>query len=545
MSRLRSLILLQRWAGRPGKLILISLSTFMFSFLFQLVWTVPGHAQHLPDQCLDPLPTPTPTPPSHRVVQLVNCTYVTLLGAANAAGQSDQELVSVLPREGTWVMGPLGSGRNVLTIDIPSPQWEDTQKGGSSGPRFWARTGCKYEIQSDRAQCETGDCGGKYDCSEAKLVGQPPVTASEWIFYQPFPNNQFQDHLDITVVDGASLNMDIQQVGGSATDPVNPGSAFWLAENYPLTKHGQDLRNQCLDSFALKRSELMGVPHSKGWPSLGYVIMDDNGQPKGGDSTVGCFSNCGRYEFPTNPGFDCDPNVNPLCKFWKVFCTVQRPPPSPPVYGGKCNTDADCATAQLSACWDLHDPKSPLNKTCQPRAFIKNQTCSPDVCTFAYGFINPKTGRPDFSTQPPAGNCTDVTNDPNACIGDDTVHQVMPKGLTWPNDPEVFGGDPPLYRVIFAPGNTLVPITDSTAGFPLCSTLSEVQYEYSKWVQLCANDINSGAVFAVAHLMTAIPPVPANWSCKLLDADSGATGPICRWKQGPVFIPAPSPPRPH
>src|SRR5262249_21163516 len=105
MSRLRSLILLHRWAGRPGKLILISLSTFMFSFLFQLVWTVPGHAQHLPDQCLDPLPTPTPTPPSHRVVQLVNCTYVTLLGAANAAGQSDQELVSVLPREGTWVMG--------------------------------------------------------------------------------------------------------------------------------------------------------------------------------------------------------------------------------------------------------------------------------------------------------------------------------------------------------------------------------------------------------------------------------------------------------
>ena len=78
-------------------LILVTLSTVVFSFLFELVWTVPGHAQQLPDQCLDNLPTPTPIAPSHRVVQLVNCTYVTLLGAANAAGQSDQELVSVLP----------------------------------------------------------------------------------------------------------------------------------------------------------------------------------------------------------------------------------------------------------------------------------------------------------------------------------------------------------------------------------------------------------------------------------------------------------------
>jgi len=44
-------------------------------------------------------------------------------------------LVSVLPREKTWVMGPVGSGRNVLTIDIPV-EWENTEKGGATGPNF-------------------------------------------------------------------------------------------------------------------------------------------------------------------------------------------------------------------------------------------------------------------------------------------------------------------------------------------------------------------------------------------------------------------------
>ena len=92
--------------------------------------------------------------------------------------------------------------------------------------------------------------------------------------------------------------------------------------------------------------------------------------------------------------------------------------------------------------------------------------------------------------------------DPNACIGDDTVHQVMPKVYTWPNDPEVFGGDAPLYRVIFSPGNTLLPITELTAGFPLCSSLPSV-YNYSFWLGICGDDINKGATFAVAHLTTA------------------------------------------
>jgi hypothetical protein len=60
---------------------------------------------------------------------------------------------------------------NVLTIDIPR-QWERTgcpknkcPKNGPVGPNLWARTGCRYDIATNRAQCETGSCADQYDCS--------------------------------------------------------------------------------------------------------------------------------------------------------------------------------------------------------------------------------------------------------------------------------------------------------------------------------------------------------------------------------------------
>src|SRR5262249_55943075 len=80
-------------------------------------------------------------------------------------------------------------------------------------------------------------------------------------------------------------------------------------------------------------------------------------------------------------------------------------------------------------------------------------------------------------------------------------------------------------------------ITESTAGFPLCSSLPSV-YSYNLWLGICGDDINKGATFAVAHLTTANPP---NWSCNLQPADSGNTGPICRWKPGALTAPSPSP----
>ena len=38
----------------------------------------------------------------------------------------------------------------------------------------------------------------------------------------------------------------------------------------------------------------------------------------------------------------------------------------------------------------------------------------------------------------------------------------MPKAYSWPNDPQVYGGDTPAYRVIFAPGGTTETITDTS-----------------------------------------------------------------------------------
>src|SRR5262249_35435556 len=70
--------------------------------------------------------------------------------------RADQPATPVFPREGTWVMGPwTSSPRNVLTIDIP-PAWADTSPKGSIGPNIWVRTGCRYDIAANIAQCETG-----------------------------------------------------------------------------------------------------------------------------------------------------------------------------------------------------------------------------------------------------------------------------------------------------------------------------------------------------------------------------------------------------
>ena len=120
---------------------------------------------------------PSPVPlPGRSVVQFVNESTVTLLlGAIGPTGfgcqppaqpgtpacPREQVAGSVLPREGTWVLGP-GAW---LTVDIPV-EWEKTQPKSQGnpqagrlgpGPRFWARTGRRYDETHNIAQCETGD----------------------------------------------------------------------------------------------------------------------------------------------------------------------------------------------------------------------------------------------------------------------------------------------------------------------------------------------------------------------------------------------------
>ncbi len=552
---------IRRYKRTRGKVLIISLLAFGFSSILLLLGTVAGHAA--PDSCLDNLPVPAPA--LHRVVQLVNCSNQTVLGTANAAHVAGQPPTPVFPREKTWVMLPAGSpnNTNVLTIDVPS-EWEDTSPKGSTGPNFWVRTGCRYDTVNGIAQCETGGCSGFYDCSKA-LLG-PPVgaTIAEWTFYQPTVvvkgkgkgkgqaqgATYYLDHPDISAVNGVNLSMDIQQVGGGTTDPALPNDAQWLAQNYPLTAHGADLRSagtklgQCSPEFQLKRSDLTGYttpPTTPGQALYAFVIVDGNGMPQNppGDGIVGCFSNCGRYEFPTVPDPSCsDSDAN--CHLWKSFC-LNAPAAA---YGGSCSTDSHCYYQGINygiACWN-----NGASTTCQGRAFIKNSSCDPKVCTFPYGYLGSK------AWQPPYAQCTDVTSDPTACIGDDTVHAVMNKAYTWPNDPQVYGGDAPLYRIVFAPGGTSVPITPSygqvpggstESGIPLCSSLPNIYGYASQFSGLGSTTCDKPCDVPVNSLCPAFKPPAANfavaypsattahaWACNFdPQGGGGNNGVICRW----------------
>jgi hypothetical protein len=215
------------------------------------------------------------------------------------------------------------------------------------------------------------------------------------------------------------------------------------------------------------------------------------------------------------------------------------------VYGKTCNTDADCDYNGINygiACWD-NGNGTPV---CSGRGFIKNKSCDPSVCTFQYGYLGSK------AWQPPYAQCTDVSNDSASCIGDDTVHQVMRKAYTWPNDPQVYGGDAPLYRIVFAPGGTNVPITPSVgqaagisteSGVPLCSALP-AYYGYESLYsgpgrtecnKPCDVPVNSqcpgfkppAARFAVAY-PGATPASP--WACNFNPQGGGGNnGVICQW----------------
>lgn len=450
------------------------------------------------------LPVPSPNPGRY-VVQLVNESSVTLLAGANAAHVAGHPPQSVLPREGTWILPP----RGVLTIDIPEA-WEGTIPLGSLGPVFWARTGCRYSVAHDLAQCETGDCGGVYDCSKKGLTPPGPKALSEWTFKDENGNAA----PDISVVDGVNLTMDIVPLGTYSRTPVGPvNPAFWLGgPNLPLAKCGQDLRATCPAAFQLRRKDLT------------FFIAGS----VGGDDVVGCFSNCGQYKFQGQltgacpDGFRCagepliscnpDPQSDPICYYWKTFCAVVPPGDPQQIYGRTCNADADCP--QNGACWNNGTPPA----RCEPRAFNKNPDCPPDVCTNQYS--------ESVSFQPAFGLCsavTDATGDVGACVGEDTFHEVLPRGLTWPNDPETYYSDAKIFRIVFAPGGTSIPITDSQK-IAACSALPPA-YAFDKAKVDCATAIGNGALFAGARLPSTAPGV---WDCSIGDGIA-TNGVLCSW----------------
>lgn len=125
---------------------------------------------------------------------------------------------------------------NVLTIDIPQG-WENTSPEGPTGPNFWVRTGCRYDVQIGIAQCETGGCSGFLRLQQG--AAPAGATLAEWTFYQPTTfggKTYYLDHPDISAVIGVNLNLDIQPVGGSPSNPISPDDPQWLAKYYPLTE---------------------------------------------------------------------------------------------------------------------------------------------------------------------------------------------------------------------------------------------------------------------------------------------------------------------
>lgn len=527
-----------------------------------------------------------------RQVQMVNCSDQVLLGAANAARAAGQPPYPVFPQEGTWVMQPYNPNNptnysNVLTIDIP-PQWYGQHVGGNTG-NFWVRTGCRYDPVANRAQCETGSCSGQYDCSSGNLSTVAGTTLVEWTFYQHFDNTPpdlFIDSPDISAVNGANLTVDVSPKGGDDLDPVNPKDWHWLNWNYPLVVHGADLRepNQCVPAtgsgYKINRAQIDttggGAP---GYPFLGYVIVDGSGNPTmpAGNRQLFCLSNCGKYKFPTELGEDgCDLTNDPNCYSWTTFCagntTIKYGAQCQTGIGNgmQCNTDADCLKCNPGdpdfhiACFKNAGPTK-LGE-CQLRGFFKGTvsacngpaggTCGPAgtqcaaptstiACTNTYGSINPlDTNGPtkfDYNDQPIVAPCSDVTFQGKAvpCIGEDTLHQVLHGAYTWPNDPQVYQSDAPVYRMVFSPeGRGMAPITAAQA-IPACDALP-ANYKPSQNRSSCSGSISKeNALLAIAKVRNQPPnqwqSTGSDWPCSVgSERDSADNGIICSWTPPPA-----------
>lgn len=448
-----------------------------------------------------------------------------------------------------WVQPPGGS----LVLDIPNA-WFNTQAAGTAGPRIWARTGCRYDITNDRAQCETGDCAGHFDCGTAgwngknrvSLVGAAPVTIAEYCI-NCVPEAQptlFLNYWDVSLVDGGTLMMNVQPTGTfSPTHPDVPGDPFWCQQSNntysPNAAAGKDLRDPsvCAQGWALKSSD------------LSMFIQDDPALP---NNTVACFSNCGKQEYPAAPSLTCTGAHDTRCGAWRTYCcqdanyggnscTPKGTTPQPGVCtqgnhvcielangsgicpGKPCSDDSACAP--YSTCWTTAEGGQ---NTCACAGYAVNPPCPPETCTG----VNLPAAEPPFVKCSQTANLPGIPN--SACIGDDTVHTVFPRAYTWPNDPQTYDCDNQAFTVTVFGGSVADPITPASP-IPACSSLPAV-YNYTYSSALCSDEVKAGAVFASA----VVNPGPApkkEWSCAIspgtAQGSAGASGippgVLCHW----------------
>jgi len=450
-----------------------------------------------------------------------------------------------------WIQPPGGS----LTLDIPD-SWYNTQAQGTVGPRIWARTGCRYNVATNRAQCETGDCAGQFDCSTAgwngksrvPIAGQAPVTIAEFCLNcipSAQPTLRF-NYWDVSLVDGGSLTMNIQPTGKfSPSHPDVPGDKFWCqqvnSQYAPNSVSGADLRDPkiCPADWRLTSS------------MLGMFIKDAT--PATFDNTVACFSNCGLEEYPTAPPLDCTDASNPRCGAWRAYCcqsasyggnkcTPKGTTPQPEVCtqgdhicvrlanglgvcpGKSCTTDNDCAP--YSKCWTKAQHGT---NTCACSGYAVKPPCPPETCTN----VDLPAAEPEFAKCSQTDNLTGIPN--SRCIGDDTVHMVSPRAYTWPNDPQTYGCDNTTFTVTVSPGGTSIPITPA-GDIPLCSGLPPV-YNYTYSSALCADPIKAGAILASA-VVNPGPQPKIQWACNVApgtvnNAGGIPPGVLCAWNPLP------------
>jgi hypothetical protein len=483
-------------------------------------------------------------------IQVVNQSSQTVLFAA--FGPS-----AIEPEGGVanWAQLPGGS----LTLDIPD-DWYNTQAKGTVGPRIWARTGCRYSVALDRAQCESGDCAGHFDCGTAgpggvSLVGVAPVSIAEFCL-NCIPSAQPTlrlNYWDVSIVDGANLSMNIQPTGTfSPSHPPGVDDKFWcqFAPNSvpgvyaPNSISGADLRDPeiCPPDWRLKSND------------LGMFIK---GQSP--NNIVACFSNCGREVYPTAPASDCTDATDKRCGAWRAYCcqasdyggnecTPKGTTPQPDICkqgdhiciaitGGKgicpgkpCTTDADCAP--YSTCWNTNSGPG----TCACSGYAVKPPCPSDICTN----VDLPAAEPDFAKCSQNGPLNKDLPD-SRCIGDDTVHTVFPRAYTWPNDPQTYDCDNTTFTVTVSPGGTSIPITNATS-IPLCSDLPLV-YDYAHASRICAADIDAGAILASA---VENPGKNHEWACVIKPGNSDTSGQgippgvLCAWKTLPGAPPPPS-----
>ncbi|KAM7279768.1 hypothetical protein ACFE04_006902 [Oxalis oulophora] len=78
--------------------------------------------------------------------------------------------------------------------------WSFNVDPGTKAARVWPRTNCNFDA-SGNGHCETGDCGGRYQCQG---YGQHPNTLAEYSLNQY--NNL--DFFDISLIEGFNVGMD-------------------------------------------------------------------------------------------------------------------------------------------------------------------------------------------------------------------------------------------------------------------------------------------------------------------------------------------------